>query len=411
MERKPVDRRLLTIMLIVFVQMVGAAMILPILPLYAQREFAMQPQVITLLGSAFFAAQFLAGPYLGRLSDQHGRLPILILSQIGTAISFIMLALAPNAAWLFAARLLDGITGGNIIVAQAYITDITPKEERTQSLGYIFAIFGLGFIIGPAVGGLLAAVLSVRAPYLIAAGAAILTVILTWFTLDESLPPEQRQSVQERSQSRLGPLQVLGNIPLVFILIVAFVGQFAMGMLQATFALYGEAVLFAGLDDSLINLGVGLTLAMVGIGQVFTQVVLLKRMVKRFGDARLVVLGTILRAIGLGLFAVVASIWLGIFSAMFFAVGMGLMMPALQSLATRSVADEMRGGVLGVYQSMVSLATIISTAIAGMIFAFNVTAPFWVGSVLSVLALFPALPLLKRFRYEPEPARVGSEQV
>ncbi len=167
------DRRLLTILLIVFVQMLGAAMIMPILPLYAQREFDMTPQIITLLTTAFFAAQFIAGPYLGRLSDKYGRVPVLILSQIGTAVSFFMLAVAPSVGVLFLARILDGITGGNIIVAQAYITDITPREKRTQSLGYIFAVFGLGFIFGPALGGLLSAALGPRVPYIIAGFAAV----------------------------------------------------------------------------------------------------------------------------------------------------------------------------------------------------------------------------------------------
>ena len=123
--------------MIVFVQMLGTAMIMPILPLYAQEAFDMSPQVITLLATSFFVAQFVAGPYLGRLSDTRGRVPILIISQIGTAVSFIMLALAPSTFFLFLARVLDGITGGNIIVAQAYVTDITPREKRTEALGYI----------------------------------------------------------------------------------------------------------------------------------------------------------------------------------------------------------------------------------------------------------------------------------
>jgi DHA1 family tetracycline resistance protein-like MFS transporter len=183
---KNIDRRLATILLIVLVQMLGAAMILPILPLYAQREYGLTPQVITLLGTSFFAAQFIAGPYLGRLSDKYGRIPVLIISQIGTAISFLMLALAPGAGFLFLARVIDGITGGNIIVAQAYITDITPREKRTEALGYIFAVFGLGFILGPALGGVLSAAFGPRVPYLFAAGAAVVVVLLTWITLEES---------------------------------------------------------------------------------------------------------------------------------------------------------------------------------------------------------------------------------
>ncbi|MEZ4621985.1 MAG: MFS transporter [Caldilineaceae bacterium] len=132
MRFQTIDRRLITILLVVFVGIVGAALILPILPLYAQRQYHMSPVTITLLNSSFFAAQFLAGPYLGRLSDRIGRLPVLIVSQIGTALSFVMLAFAPSVAWLFAARILDGITGGNIIVARAYVTDITPREQRTR---------------------------------------------------------------------------------------------------------------------------------------------------------------------------------------------------------------------------------------------------------------------------------------
>ena len=149
MQKTKIDRRLITILLIVFVQMLGAAMILPILPLYAKSEFNLEPQWITILNTAFFAAQFVAGPYLGRLSDRVGRVPVLIVSQIGTVFSFLMLGLAPNVAVLFLARTLDGITGGNIIVAQAYIADITPPERKTQSFGYVMAAFGLGFILGP----------------------------------------------------------------------------------------------------------------------------------------------------------------------------------------------------------------------------------------------------------------------
>jgi MFS transporter, DHA1 family, tetracycline resistance protein len=391
-----VDRRLLTVLLIVFVQMLGAAMILPILPLYAQREFGMSPQTITLLATIFFAAQFVAGPFLGRLSDKRGRLPILILSQIGTAVSFLMLALAPNVAFLFLARLLDGITGGNIIVAQAYITDITPREKRTQSLGLIFAVFGLGFIFGPALGGILSAAFGPRIPYVIAAVAAIIVVILTWFTLDESLTPEQRQANRAFSKTSIGLPAIARNPTLLLILLIAFMGQFSMGLLHATFALFGEAVLFADFSQSMVNLGIGILLTLVGIGQVFTQMWLLPRALKRFHETRLVVVGSFARAVGLLIFAALATPLLGGVAAIMFAIGVGLMMPPLQSLTTVSVADELRGGVLGVYQSSISLATIVSTAVAGVIFALNPAYPYWFGGGLSLLALLPALLLARR---------------
>lgn len=403
---KNIDRRLLTILTIVFVGMLGASMILPILPLYAQRQFKLTPQSITLLVSSFFAAQFLAGPYLGRLSDRYGRLPILIISQIGTAISFLMLALAPTAAFLFAARILDGITGGNIIVAQAYITDITPAKKRTEALGYIFAVFGIGFIIGPALGGVLAAAFGPRIPYVIAAGAAILTVLLTWFTLDETVPVEQRQPSQQFKRKGLSFNEVARNGSLLLIMGAAFIGQFGMGMLQSTFALYGEAVLFNGYSENATNLGIGLLLAAVGVGQFFTQAFLLRRMTRRLSDASLVIIGTLLRAFGLFIFAIITSPWLGGVGSLFFAIGMGLMMPPLQSLSTHTVSEDLRGGVLGVYQSSVSLATIISTAIAGVIFAINPTAPYWIAAGLSLLVVLPGW-LLQR---QPPSERLPSQE-
>lgn len=403
MKRKQIDRRLVTILLIVFVQMVGAAMIMPILPLYAKREFDMSPQTITLLGTAFFAAQFIAGPFLGRLSDNYGRLPVLIVSQIGTAVSFLMLAFAPSAGFLFAARLLDGITGGNIIVAQAYITDITPKERRTESLGLVFAVFGIGFVIGPALGGILAAAFGPRIPYIIASIAATIVVILTRFTLEETVTPDKQAENRQYKKENVSPLTIVRNSSLLLILIIAFVGQFALGLLQATFALYGEAVLFAGYDESAINLGIGLLLAVIGVGQFVTQAFLLRRFLRRFGEGKLIILGSVLRTIGLFLLAATTIPLVGAFSGIFFAVGMGLMMPSLQSLATVTVGEQLRGGILGIYQSTISLSTIVSTAVAGVIFAINPTIPFWIGGSLSLIVILPALFLLKNVQVTKQP--------
>ena len=393
---KTMDRRLLTVLLIVFVQMLGSAMIMPILPLYAQREFGMSPQTITLLATSFFAAQFVAGPYLGRLSDKHGRLPILIISQVGTAVSFLMLALAPSVTFLYVARILDGITGGNIIVAQAYITDITPREKRTQSLGYIFAVFGLGFIFGPALGGILSAAFGPRIPYIIAAIAATIVVLLTWFTLDETLTTEQREANRRFNKQSIGLAAITRNGSLLLILLIAFVGQFGMGLLQSTFALFGEAVLFAGYSENMVSLGIGVLLTLVGVGQFLTQAVLLPRAIKRYDEAWLLVMGLVLRTIGLFIFAALATPLLGGVAALFFAMGVGLMMPPLQSLATMTVADELRGGVLGVYQSTISLSTIVSTAVAGTIFALHPTSPYWTGAVSSLVVIVPAFVLVRR---------------
>lgn len=388
------DRRLLTVLLIVFVNILGASLILPILPLYAQRQFQMSPQTIALLVASFFAAQFIAGPYLGQLSDKYGRIPVLIVSQVGTVISFVMLAYAPNVTWLFIARILDGITGGNIIVAQAYITDITPREKRTESLGYVFAVFGLGFMFGPALGGVLSAAYGIRVPFLLAALAALVVVVMTWQMLDETLTPEQRIAARQRRGGDMTPRAVLGNGPLLAILGIAFLGQFSLGMLQSTFALYGEAVLFQGYSEGATNIGIGLLLTAVGAAQLFTQAWLLRRLLRRYPETWLVVAGTIVRAVGGFIFAVITTPWLGPFGSIFFAVGIGMMMPPLQSLATTTVNDQERGGVLGLYQSSINLSTIASTALGGFVFGISPTMPYWLGGIISLLVVIPALWLV-----------------
>jgi DHA1 family tetracycline resistance protein-like MFS transporter len=397
LDIRKIDRRLITILLIVLVQMLGAAMILPILPLYAQREFALSPTHIALLSTSFFAAQFIAGPYLGRFSDKYGRVPVLIVSQVGTVISFLLLAVAPNATFLFMARILDGITGGNIIVAQAYITDITPRERRTEALGYIFAVFGLGFVVGPAIGGLLSAGLGARTPYLIAAAAAFVVVLLTWFTLEESITPEKRQASREASGNSISPRMVIRNKPLIYVLMIAFFGQAGMGLLRSTFALYAEAVLLKGYEEELTTLGVGLLYATIGLSQLTTQVFLIKRLLSKFGEYYLIIIGNTSRLFASFVYAVITSPILGGVNSFFFAFGVGVMMPSLQSLATDTVEDEYRGGVLGLYQSTLSLSVIVGSVAGGLLYEISVTMPYWVGGLMALIAFIPAFLLMAQF--------------
>ena len=399
MKSGTIDRRLLTILLVVFVQMLGASLIFPVLPLYAQRHFHMSAEMITLLTSSFFAAQFLAGPFVGRLSDNYGRVPVLIVSQIGTVISFVMLAFAPSFGWLFFARILDGITGGNIIVAQAYITDVTPREKRTESLGYIFAVFGLGFIFGPALGGVLAAAYGPTVPFLVAAAAAAAVVLLTWYALDETLSAAERRRARARRAGNLTVGSLFQGAPwalaLLAILLIAFLGQFALGMLQSTFALFGEAVLFKGESREVTDVGIGLLLSVVGISQLVTQTFLLRRLAQRFDEGQMVVMGSVLRTIGMFIYAIVTTPWLGAFGSLFFAVGYGIASPPLQSMSTSLVSDQDRGGVLGMFQSSINLSTIISTAIAGVLFARGPTVPFWVGAASSFLVVLAMIGMMR----------------
>ncbi len=394
------DRRLYIILLIVFVQMVGAAMVLPILPIYAKTRFGMSPETITLLITIFFAAQFVAGPFIGRLSDRYGRVPILIISQVGTVISFVMLGMAQSVMVLFLARLLDGITGGNIVVAQAYITDITSPKQRTQALGFIMAAFGMGFMIGPAIGGVLASALGDQMPYYVAAAAAAVTVVLTWMILDETVTPEKQAASQQHSRPRLGIQDVIRNKALVALLVIVYGSQIGMAMLQATFALYGEAVIFKGEPTDVVQLGIGLLLATVGLGQIFTQLVLVKRIGQRFGDDMLVIVGGVFRSASMLVMIAVASpisAGAGIF---LFAIGTGLQLPALQSLTTQVVDDSLRGGVLGVYQSVNSFAIISGSAIAGLLFAVGPRMPYLLSALLFAIMVVPAY-IVMTWRRQP----------
>jgi len=236
-------------------------------------------------------------------------------------------------------------------------------------------------------------------PFVIAGAAALLTAVMSAVLLDETVD-RKSVSAQGRHRPRLTLAEVALNRPLILLLVVAFVGQFGFGMLQSTFALYGSAVLFEGQSDQAVNLGVGLMLGVIGLGQFSTQTWLLRRLKRRYGDALLVIQGTLLRGVGMALLAVISSPQPAVVAVLFFAVGMGLMMPPLQSLATRTVDESNRGGVLGVYQSAASLAIILSTAVAGSIFVVNPRLPFWFGALLSLLVVYPAATVLKLSRQD-----------
>ncbi|HYO87076.1 MAG TPA: MFS transporter [Candidatus Limnocylindrales bacterium] len=397
-RRRSFDRRLAILFAIVFVNFLGAGMVQPVLPLYASREFGASPELIALLLSSFFMAQFLAAPFLGRLSDRTGRLPVLIGSQIGTVISFGLMALSTSIGGLFAARIIDGITGGNIIVAQAYITDITTREKRTQSLGLIFAAFGLGNIFGPALGGTIAAAFGAHGTFFVAALVSILTVTLTRLFLRESLPPERRAE-RKAVIARMTVRDVTGNNPLLIILFIGFCAQFSIAILQATLALFGEAIVFADSPVSMQSLGVGLLLTAVGLGQFITQLFFLRPAVKRFGERRLVVVGAFFRALGMwSMVVLTAPLLLGSVSMMTIAISSGLMMPSLQSLATTTSAEEISGGVLGVYNSATTLGMILGMALAGVLFSIGPRVPYLAGGAMLMFTVLPALALQRTLR-------------
>src|SRR5262244_3511924 len=233
-ERSP----LVIIFITVFIDLVGFGIVIPILPLYAERMHA-SPAVIGLLLAVYSAMQFIFAPILGKLSDSVGRRPVLLASIAGSAIGFLIMGLAGSLWLLFVARVIDGITGGNISTAQAYIADITPPEKRSSGMGLIGAAFGLGFICGPAIGGLLSGI-SPGAPFIFAAALAACNVIGIYFLLPESLSSEHRASVKGRV-SIAEIFRASGSWQLGAVTATYFFGTVAFALLTLIFPLFTEA--------------------------------------------------------------------------------------------------------------------------------------------------------------------------
>ena len=397
-------RRTITLFLIIFSNFLGATVVLPTLPLYAQRHFAMSPDMIATLLDSYFIAQFVASPSIGKLSDRFGRIPVLVISQFGTIISFIMLGAATGVPMLFAARILDGITGGNVIVAQAYIADVSAPEKRTQALSLSWMAFGLGYILGPALGGIIAAIFNEQATFILGAAISLVSLLMTWLLLDESLTPEVRaaRKTLKRASMRVG--DILANVPLVLILIIGFGTQLSLSLMTATLALFGAAVIFANQSPDAVNLGVGLLLTCVGVGQFLTQLFLIKPMVKRYGERRLVVAGVLFRGVALLMMAVLIWPITEGLSLLLFAVASGFLMPSLLALATTSVDKQHNGSVLGYYQAAISLGIIAGTWLGGQFFEIAPTLPYVIGGVLLLITVLPALALTRRFRTAAAPA-------
>ena len=406
-------RRLIPIFAIVFTQIMGAGVILPILPLLAEGDFGASAFQATMLNAVFFGAQFLAAPLLGRLSDRVGRRPVLIVSQIGTVASYgLFIAAAPLGqiidGWglsigmgggllmLYVARVLDGLTGGNITTAQAYISDISTEENRAQALGIISAAFGVGFIFGPAFGGFLAEI-SFVAPFI---GAAVITsgsLLLTIVLLEESLPPEERSQHTEE-EKRPSSLTILRNQPTVLLIIVITLTlTMAFSALQSTFALYAERILFTETPSGSVARNVGLILAVIGFFTVLTQGFLIKPLVNNLGERKVVLVGissVMITFIGL---SIVSTPFLATVFSIPLAIGNGLNQPSLQSLITRFGSKKTQGETLGLYQSARSLALILGPIWSGYTFQeIGPRAPYIIAIPLIVVAFGLASWLLKR---------------
>jgi len=342
-----VSRPLLIIFLTILVNLIGFGIIIPLLPFYAQ-TFGASPLTIGLLFASFSVAQLFASPVLGAWSDKYGRRPVLIFSLVGTVVSFVMLAMAHSLAMLFAARIVDGLSGGNITTARAYIGDITTEENRAKSFGMLGAAFGLGFIIGPGLGGLFARI-SYTAPIWAAAAITIVATLLAWFWLPETV--HRVNAVQGSPWRALRDLGHRADLRLLFGIDFLYWGSFAV--YQTTFALFGARRF--GFDAT----HTGYLLAAFGFLGVLVQVGLVGPVVKRLGERRTLTAGLIFAAIGWGGSAMTHS--LPFFIAMLVpgAIGIGLCNPSLVSLVSGAAGKHEQGRVQGAAGALESLGRAI----------------------------------------------------
>ncbi|HYP26112.1 MAG TPA: MFS transporter [Blastocatellia bacterium] len=388
---------LVIIFITVFIDLVGFGIVIPVLPIYARR-FDASETVIGLLLGVFSAMQFIFSPILGRLSDRVGRRPVLLFSLIGTSAGFVIMGLAGlglgNALLLlFLGRIIDGISGANISTAQAYIADVTPPAKRASGMGLIGAAFGLGFIVGPALGGVLSRV-SLSAPFFFAAGLAAANAVALYFLLPESLKPEHR----DRSRRRASIAEVLresGSWHLGVIMGTWFFATLAFSMLTAIYALF--TLLRFNYDAA----HVGYIFAFVGLVGAIIQGGLIGRLVKAFGDKALVIAGTAVTALSMFWLPLSDSLGNLLLATTGIAVGNSLSTPTLNAMASKSASALLQGRVLGVLQSVASLARIIGPVLGGFLLSRDVQAasstygktPFWAGGVIMIIALILSVSL------------------
>lgn len=354
------NRGLMTIFLIVFIDLLGFGIILPLLP-YIAEKYQATPLAIGALSATYSLFQLIAAPILGRLSDRFGRKKLLIVSQLGSAIGYLLLGLAHSLPLLFIARIIDGITGGNISIAQAYIADVTTKENRARGMGLIGAAFGLGFIFGPAIGGVLAK-FSYATPAFFAAAVALITVVTTFLFLPETVDPEKASHSPRRQFNFKELKRVMKIYPIGILIIAFFIIQLASSMHQGIFALWAEKTFHFGATEN------GWRFAYVGVLAVLVQLWLLPFLSKRFKERVILDISLLALMTGFLLISFSKDPLFLYFALSFLPVGFGLSGPMIQTIASEDVPKEEYGGTLGILQSAGSLGRILGPVIAGEAF-------------------------------------------
>jgi len=413
---KPVDQvdkffstRIMLIFLIVFIDLVGFGMVIPVLPIYAQTApFFASPFEIGLVVSIYSWMQFVFSPILGKLSDKYGRRPVLFVSMLGSAVGYVVLGLANTLLLVFVGRIISGITGGNISAAQAYIADVTTRENRAKGMALFGAAFGLGFVLGPALGGITSKY-GVHVPFFIAAALSLIAALAVYFVLPESrrfdatLQPaptggriaELVDSLKERD---------FGTVNLIYFLLVT-----AFSIMTTAFVLYTAHIFGYNAEQN------GYLFALVGITAVIGQGILFHKFVNRFGEARLAAFGCILMAFCFFAIPFITPEFTGLAGLIGVCVGLAfansLASPSLTSLASKVTHEHKQGASLGILQSGGSLARAIGPTLAGPLLnnaantldSHTIYRTFFVASAIMFLAFVMALYAVRIIGRNAEP--------
>ncbi len=386
-------RTLTTLFLIVFADLVGFGIVIPLLPLYAE-HFHPTPWVFGLLMASYSAMQFVFSPLLGRLSDRIGRRPVLLISLVGSVGGFVLFALSQSLPWLFASRLLAGICGGNIATAQAVIADTTPPEKRAHGMGMIGAAFGLGFIAGPALAGLLAPI-GMGAPGWAAAAFSAAAWVMTLLFLPETRPRDAAAAPAAPASGFSRLAFALDHREMAPLLAIGFFVVTGFAAFEVTFAQF--------LHDRLAlpHSGVSFLFVYIGVLAVAVQGGLVGRASRRFGERNLLLAGLAASATGLVLLATAHRLGAVLAVLPLVALGSGFVMPSLSALVSKSARADEQGAALGAFQGLGSLARVVGPFSAELALgAWGVAAPQLGAAALAVAAAVGGSMLLRR---RPEP--------
>ncbi len=376
------DRRMWIIFLIVFVNLLGFGIILPLMPYYVE-SLGAGALTIGLLSASYSLFQLLSAPILGELSDKIGRRPVLLFSLAGTAISFLLLGVANTIPLLFAARIIDGLSGGNISTAQAYIADITSKENRTQGMGILAAAFSLGFILGPALGGILSR-FGYGVPALVAAAVSLLATVLTFFFLPESRDFSKNIAAFTKNKKKFFTpkefYEVLTHPEVGLIVCLSFLVMFAFSLMEGTFALFTEHILHSTAQQN------GYLFAYLGLIGIIIQLFGLRIILKKLPEHTIATIGIFLMAISLGLIALSGSMMALFVALTFLAFGNSVANPVLYGLVSRLSPDDEQGNILGISQSVASIARLIGPVLGTYLYgSLGARVPYIFATTLMVI--------------------------